>query len=83
MSLEEFGHQTVDCPAARGDDLQHIAARALLIECPLDRFNLASETPNAGQQLLLVLDCVSRNPSFRDYTIPWYGILISGVQPQD
>jgi len=63
MPFQEFGHQSVDRPATRGYDLQNLGARPLVIEGALHCFNLAPEPPNAGQELLLVSDCVSRNPS--------------------
>jgi len=71
MSLDDLGHEPVDGATARGDRLQDRRAVFLLLEQPFDGVDLAADTTESVQQLLLVADGMSHGglPGTQ-YTIP-------------
>jgi hypothetical protein len=54
MILHHLAHKAVDGAANGRDELQDVGAPDLLIERALDRLDLAPDTPNTLQQLVLL-----------------------------
>ena len=65
MSLDQLDHQRGQRAPAGGDDLQNLAALLLFfgIEHSFDTIDLASNAPDAVEQLCLVASDVSQGPA--------------------
>jgi hypothetical protein len=54
MALNQFCHQSIQCAATGGDELQDFFALLLPIERPLNRLDLALDATDARKRLCLV-----------------------------
>ena len=51
MVFHHLGHESIDGAAHRRNELQDVGTPDFLIERPLDRFHLSTDTANSTQQL--------------------------------
>ena len=58
MAFDHFVHQTVDCSAGGGDDLQDFGALVFCCQGLLNRLNLATNTPYARQKGAFRFPCM-------------------------
>lgn len=58
MILDDFGHQTSYRPSRTGDEVHHLLATSLVIDCALNCVDLTPDAADARQQLLLLADRV-------------------------
>jgi hypothetical protein len=58
VALDQFSHQSIQRPAAGGDELQDVFAFAVPFKRTFDGFNLAFDTPDPREGLHLVFGCV-------------------------
>jgi hypothetical protein len=58
VALDQFRHQSIQGPAAGGDELQDVFAFAVSFKRTFDGFDLAFDSPNPRECLYLVFRCV-------------------------
>lgn len=59
MPFHDLGHETVECPAASGHELEDSGTFLLGIERSFDRIDLSSNPTNACQKFFFVFSGVS------------------------
>jgi len=71
MSLDHFRHKGIHRTSAGGNIVQDVGTFGFLVQGSFNSINLAPDSPNAIQQLLLLFDCVSHN-KYRRRTLQGY-----------
>jgi hypothetical protein len=55
VAFDNLVHQAVDGPASGSDELQHVRALLVCIQCFFNSFDLATDSSHPGQKLPLTV----------------------------
>jgi hypothetical protein len=62
--LDHLGHQTVQGAACGSHSLEYLVATLLLSQCPLDPFDLSSDSANSRHELVSLSNGVHAGATF-------------------
>ena len=71
VAFDQFSHQSIQCPATGGDELQDVFAFAVSFKGTFDGFDLAFDSPNSREGLYLIFCCVRQRLSPLSTILPY------------